>query len=115
MRSDRGPWQDPDIMTVIFIFTVTFFLVLNPILICKHSESQIVWQMVRNGEHICSTHTIPEEKIISEDESANTVSPKKRQSENIKPTQLPPVHEEVSYLLHLYSLCVFFSFKKCAY
>ncbi|KAI7727099.1 hypothetical protein M8C21_021034, partial [Ambrosia artemisiifolia] len=40
MRSDRGPWQDPDIM-----------------------------KMVRNGEHKCSKHAIPDEKIIFEEES----------------------------------------------
>lgn len=67
MRSDRGPWQDPDIM-----------------------------KMVHNGEHICSKLAVSEEKIISEDQSSNKLddeSPKK-QREHIKRTQLSPVHEE---------------------
>nr|XP_043623122.1 phosphatidylinositol/phosphatidylcholine transfer protein SFH12-like [Erigeron canadensis] len=71
MRSDRGPWQDPDIM-----------------------------KMVHDGEHICSKHAVPEEKIISEDQSANKASFKlddessKKQKEHIKQAQLPPLRED---------------------
>ncbi|XP_076923732.1 phosphatidylinositol/phosphatidylcholine transfer protein SFH12-like [Bidens hawaiensis] len=55
MRSDRGPWQDPDIM-----------------------------KMVRNGEHICTKHSIQEEN------SKKVV----RIEEHMKPANLPPVNEE---------------------
>ncbi|KVI01993.1 CRAL-TRIO domain-containing protein, partial [Cynara cardunculus var. scolymus] len=56
--------------------------------------------MVRNGEHKCSARTnIPDEKTISEDQSANKADdePPGMQREQIKHPQLPPVHEEVNY------------------
>ncbi|KAJ9537773.1 hypothetical protein OSB04_030506 [Centaurea solstitialis] len=76
MRSDKGPWQDPDIM-----------------------------QMVNDGEHRCSEIVIPEERIISEDECANKtvtnqasfkldVGSAKMQREHNKPGYLPSVCEE---------------------
>ncbi|XP_059653768.1 phosphatidylinositol/phosphatidylcholine transfer protein SFH3-like [Cornus florida] len=85
LRSDKGPWNDPDIM-----------------------------KMVHNGEAKCSSKMIPtiDEKTISEDESANRMSMKKGNSFNTKPVsdmdsptlpreyithpqpQLYPIHEE---------------------
>ncbi|KAJ9551703.1 hypothetical protein OSB04_015748, partial [Centaurea solstitialis] len=76
MRSDRGPWQDSDIM-----------------------------KMVRNGEHKCKVKaSIPDEKTISEDQSANKIinmsssfkaddGPPGMQREH---PQAAPVHEEGS-------------------
>ncbi|XP_071691804.1 phosphatidylinositol/phosphatidylcholine transfer protein SFH12-like [Rutidosis leptorrhynchoides] len=73
ISSDKGPWQDLDIM-----------------------------KMVHDGAHICSKIEVPEEKIISEDESANKKktsfelddeSPKKER-DHIEPKQLPPVDED---------------------
>ncbi|XP_076922903.1 phosphatidylinositol/phosphatidylcholine transfer protein SFH3-like [Bidens hawaiensis] len=56
MRSDRGPWQDPDIM-----------------------------KMVRNGEHVCTKHSIKEE---------NSNKEVVRIEEHSKLAHLPPVNEE---------------------
>ncbi|KAI7739159.1 hypothetical protein M8C21_027267 [Ambrosia artemisiifolia] len=65
MRSDKGPWQDPEIM-----------------------------KMVRNGHYKCSKNLIPEEKTISEDLSANMrSSPLKEDAEDIKQLNLPSVKE----------------------
>uniref|UniRef100_A0A5B7A1B8 CRAL-TRIO domain-containing protein n=1 Tax=Davidia involucrata TaxID=16924 RepID=A0A5B7A1B8_DAVIN len=84
MRSDKGPWNDPDIL-----------------------------KMVHNGEAKCSTKVLiptTDEKAISEDENSNPESMKKCNSFNSKPVsdmdysrlpreyiahpQLSPIHEE---------------------
>ncbi|KAJ0680628.1 putative CRAL-TRIO lipid binding domain, CRAL/TRIO domain, CRAL/TRIO domain superfamily [Helianthus annuus] len=72
LRSDKGPWQDPEIM-----------------------------KMVRNGQHKCSKNLIPEEKTISEDLSANMKSsPLKEDAEDIKQPNLPSVLKEASLKSH---------------
>lgn len=57
MRSDKGPWQDQEIM-----------------------------KMVRDGQHKCSRSAVPEEKTISEDLSANTKQEDIKQP-NLAPVQ----------------------------
>ncbi|KAK4491407.1 hypothetical protein RD792_002152 [Penstemon davidsonii] len=68
MLSDKGPWNDPDIM-----------------------------KMVRNGEHKCSKIVISnvDEKTISEDETAVSKSVRKNNSFSTQ-QHLSPVREEVN-------------------
>lgn len=75
MRSDKGPWKDPDILNVSFktLFLHIFFVTYNAIdylgsnIIVEYMEMQ----MVQNGAHKCTKKPgikSAEEKTISEDE-----------------------------------------------
>ncbi|XP_071698494.1 phosphatidylinositol/phosphatidylcholine transfer protein SFH3-like [Rutidosis leptorrhynchoides] len=69
MRSDKGPWQDPEIM-----------------------------KMVHNGQHKCSQDPIQQEKIISVYQSTHTkkVAHKTDVESDNKHLNLPPVQEDAS-------------------
>ena len=75
MRSDKGPWNDPDIMKVIYYYLFRF----DCSIFCPNTNKRLksvvlMIQMVHNGEAKCPRKSLSgiEEKIVSEDENASS-------------------------------------------
>jgi hypothetical protein len=71
MRSDKGPWQDPNILKVFIFFRLLFFPKYVPVVlpllllcICNSAITVVCMQMVLNGEIQCSRQIV----TISNDE-----------------------------------------------